>query len=261
MSLAEVYQDALEDRFGYPKGWMANWPPGFDHPLGAVGRIDEGMINQAAMLSDKGVDATEDPDRGTPDGSWMFRSDKNIAVAFGADAATSGWEWIGNAKAGVKVVFGSSEGVVLGVGSSHQERLLNIDGLRAPLLQAAEDGKIEIGQAVIVEKHVADQGIQITSQGHNASFLATTNAEVGLAGGPSLASFAIDLNIHEGSHGATDETYPNGFTVAFRVLKLGTRGYWWWKRVVIEEVDQLRKEDEEELLSDEDYFALLPAAR
>jgi hypothetical protein len=261
MSLADVYQRALNEKYEYPKGWMANWPPGFDQVLGAVGPIAAGKINRNAVLSDKGIKATSDPDPGQPDGPWTFQSDKNISVAIGVDAKAPGWGWIRNAKAGVKIGFGENEGVVLGIGSSHQERLLNIDGLKEPLLQAAEEGKIAVGEAVIVEKQVADKGLQITSHGQNASFTATTGADVGPAGAPSLASFAVDLNVHEESHEAANESYPNGFTIAFRVLKLGTRGWFWWKHIVVEGIVEVTDEDQETLLDDDDYFVLLTSAR
>jgi hypothetical protein len=262
MSLAEVYQQALEKKYGYPKGWMANWPPGFDQRLGVVGRIDDGKINRDAMLADKGIEATEDADHGRAAGPWTFQSDQEISVQFGVDASAPGWAWIGNAKAGLKIGFGKSEGVVLGVGSSHQERLLDIDSLKPKLVKAAEQGKIEVGQAVIVEKHVADSGLQATSQGHNAEFAATTNVDIAGGGLQSLASFAANLNVHQNSRDVTTETYPDGFTVAFRVLKLGTRGYWWWKKIAI--VDRERVDrgelDEESVLEDDDYFALLTSA-
>ena len=78
MSLAEVYQEALEDKYKYPKGWMANWPPSFDHRLCDVGQISDHMLNTNAVLEDKGINAQVDPDPGSPDGPWDFQSDESI---------------------------------------------------------------------------------------------------------------------------------------------------------------------------------------
>jgi hypothetical protein len=259
VSLAQVYQKALETKYEYPRGWVANWPPSFDQRLGVVGRIHDGKISYDAMLADKGIEAAADTDQGRGGGPWTFQSDSEIRVSFGVDASTPGWEWIGNAKAGLKIGFGKTEGVVLGVGSTHVERLRNIDALRQELLDAAEDGRMQLGQAVIVEQQIADSGMQATSQGRQAEFAATTNADISVAGLQSLASFAADLNVHQSSEGVTTEQYPKGFTVAFRVLKLGTRGYWWWKKVEVVDRD-IGPIDEEAGLEDDDYFALLKSA-
>jgi hypothetical protein len=257
MSLADVYQEALEKKYGYPKGWMANWPPGFDKRLGGIGRIHDGKLNIDGTLSDKQIEANEDPTPGEPVGPWTFQSGNDISIAIGTDASAPGWQWIRSAKAGLKIGFGKTEGVVLGVGSSHQETFLNIDALRPQLLAAAEDGRLALGQVVIVGRQRAGNGVQVTSEGQNAEFKATASA--GQAGAPSLASFAADLSVHEDSHAVTSETYPNGFTVAFRVLKLGKRGWWWWKHITVEGVAPASEDEEEALLNDDDYFALLPS--
>lgn len=264
MALADVYQQALEHEYGYPRGWMANWPPGFDQTLGAIGRISDGKINRDSTLSDKGIEAAEDPDHGTPAGPWTFQSDKGIGFELGANASLPGWQWIGHAKGGLKIKFGDNQGVLLAVGGSHQVRLRDLDSLKPKLIKAAEQGAMEVGQAVIVARHVADSGFQATSQGQNAEFAATTSLDVSAAGLKSLASLAGDLNIYKNSHGVTTEMYPTGFTIAFRVLKLGTRGWWWWKRFTVLDQDLAWKRgeglDEEAWLGDEDYFALLPSA-
>jgi hypothetical protein len=261
VGLADVYQQALEEEYEYPKGWMANWPAGFDRRLGEVGDVSNHKFNRDAMLGDKGIEAREDPDHGRPDGPWNFQSDENISVAVGVDASLPQWRWIGNAKAGVKIAFGKSKGVVVGIGSSHQERLLDIDGLKQELLDAAKDGRIDVGKAVVIEQHIADSGVVVESEGQSAELAATTNADVGPAGTPSLASFAADLNVHEDSREVSQETYPNGFTIAFRVVKLGTRGWWWWKHIVVEGVAPVDDDDMEAMLTKQDYFAPLPGAR
>ena len=262
MALADVYQQALESQYGYPRGWMANWPPGFSQKLGTIGRIAQGKINSDSTLSDKGIQAAEDPDHGTPAGTWTFQSDQGIGVKLGADASVPGWQWIGNAKGGLKIKFGENQGVVLAVGGSHQERLRDLDSLKPKLIEAAEQGKMEVGQAVIVARHVADSGFQATSHGQHAEFAATTSLDVSVAGVQGLASIAGGLNVHQNSHDVTTEMYPQGFTIAFRVLKLGTRGWWWWKKLTVVDRELLGDEDvdEEAALGDLDYFALLPSA-
>jgi hypothetical protein len=257
MSLGDVYQDALERVYELPQGWVANWPARFSRRLGEVGRVTPGGFNKDAMLSDKGINVSPDPDPGTPGGSWNFQSDKSISVAVNVNASVPGWEFIGSAKAGLKINFGSSQGIVVGIGSTHQERLVNLDALRPELLAAANSGKLTAGQAIIVEVLIADTGIVVTSEGNNATLVATTNANLGVAGSPSLAAFGVDLSVTSGSHATSQETYPQGFSVAFRVLKLGARGWWWWKQFKVRGIGPI---DEEMFLTRDDYFAPFPDA-
>jgi hypothetical protein len=255
-SLGDVYLKSLQKRYGYPKGWMANWPPDFSQRLGVIGSISGGKINRDALLKDKGIHARKDPNRGGVAGPWNFQSDKSIKVSIGLDASTPGWEWIGSAKGGVKVGFGRAGGAVLGIGSSHLEGLLDIDGLKDELLKAAKTNKIAFGQAIVVEQQVADSGLLLVAEADNAELTAKVSADIGPTGIQSLASVAGSLNLQDQSHSVAVNAFPKGFTVAFRVLKLGTHGFWWWKRIVVKAA-AVTEMDEESQLADSDYFAVL----
>jgi hypothetical protein len=267
MGLADVYQDAMQKHYQYPKGWMANWPPGYEQRLGVVGTISRGMLNYEAMLSDEGVIALEDPDHGTSAGAWNFQSSQGIKADVGVDASTPGWEWIGNAKAGVQVAFGSNEGIVLGVGETHFERFRNIDEVKSSLLKAYQAGKLSLGQAVVVERHVADKGLLVVSHGSNGTFKGTASADITPGGTPPLASFAADLGVESSSEDLSVQQFPHGFTIAFRVAKIATSGFWWWTHVVVKDEARLvldessiwdrelvRTDPDESTLSADDYF-------
>ena len=177
-------------------------------------------------------------------------------------ASTPGFEFIGNAKAGLKVGFGERAGVLVGVGSSWQKKLENLDSLRPQLLEAAKDERMHVGHAVVVGQQIADTGIVFDSDGSNADIAATTNFDVEPGGGaPSLASFGVDFTLHGESRGIVNHNFPNGFILALRVIKLGERGWWWWRRVVVEGIEPIEVDDPEPFLTEEDYFAVLPGAR
>ena len=86
----------------------------------------------------------------------------------------------------------------------------------------------------MVAQRVADTGVLITSEGSSADLKATTNADIGVTGTPPIASFAADFGLKESSGAINHEQFENGFTVAFRVLKLGERGWWWWKHIEVQ---------------------------
>lgn len=261
MGLSDVYRTAIQDHYEFPKGWLPMWPPGLDHPLGAVGRVDDGKFNQNAVLADKGIEVSEDPDHGTTDGPWDFSSDHSISVKFGVDGKLPEWNWIGAAKAGVKIAFGKSEGVVVGVGTADQRRFGNIDGLKEDLLDAAHQKRLARGDCVIVEQHVANTGLVVASEGGNAEFSATTSANIGAPGVPqTLASFAADLAVQSASSTVAHNSYPGGFVIASRIVKVGQKGFLWWKELRIEGVTPVDEEQaiavEEELATPDDYFAV-----
>ena len=260
-SLRHVYSKAVIKKYGYPEGWMANWPAGFDRIPGHVGTIgDDGeSFNKDGVLADYGVTANPDSDPVQPDGPWDYTSNDDITVDIGVDASLPSWEWIANAKAGLKCGFGHNGGIVLAVGSSHQEGLANLDDLRAQLVAAANDGRIKAGKAVIVQTHVADLGLLITSEGNTGDLSATTSFDAAPGGVPLLA-FAADFQLHHKSESVSHDSFPDGFTIAFRVIKLGKRGWFWWRHFVVEGVAPVSDEQAEMLLTPDDYFALLPEA-
>ena len=119
-----------------------NWPLGFDISLGDVGTISKDSFSTGGTLYDKGLHADVDPAPGRPDGEWNYASNKDISINISADATTPGFDFIGNAKAGVIIGFKQQESLVLSVDSSHQARFLNIDGLKAQLLEAGKQGTL-----------------------------------------------------------------------------------------------------------------------
>jgi hypothetical protein len=260
--LRHVYSDAVVEKYGFPEGWMANWPAGTDRMPGDVGTIqDDGeSFNKDGVLADYGITAEPAPPDSRPDGGWEYTSSSDIKLDIGVDASTPGMDWIGNAKAGVKIGFGQEKGLVVAIASAHGEGLANIDGLKQQLLDAARSGRIEVGKAIIVQQLVADSGLIITSDGNSGELAATTNVDVGGAGKPTLASFAADFDVAHKSQAVSENAYPNGFTVAFRVLKLGKRGWFWWRHITIEGITDVTEVDEESLLTPDDYWALMPDA-
>jgi hypothetical protein len=260
-SLGRVYRDALERQYDLPQGWVANWPAGSDYVLGQVGTIDDdGHFAVGATLSDVGVAASQDPEPGMTDGPEQFQSSNDIEFAIETDASLPAWKFIGNAKAGLRVGFEKHAGVLVAVGSARRQRLANIDGLKRKLISAAEQRKLHAGQAVIVEMQVAESGLVITSAGGSGELEATTSFDVGPTGTPKLLNFAADLDVKRQSAAMDHATYPNGFITAFRVVKLGRRGWWFWRRFTVSGVRAGGLDDPEALLEERDYFAPFPDA-
>jgi hypothetical protein len=261
-SLRHVYEQAITEKFGYPRGWMANWPLGLDQRLGQVGTVgDDGeSFNQDGVLADYGITASGDPDADQPDGPWEYTSNHEISIGIETNASLPGWEWIANAKAGLKCGFSNNGGLVLAVGGSRFEKLANLDGLRSELLEAANAGRMRVGQAVVVQQQIGDTGLVITSEGSSGELAATTNFDVGGAGKPTLASFGADFHLKQQSASVAHNSFPSGFSIAFRLIKLGRRGWFWWKHITIEGIRPIGPDDEEMLLGPDDYFAPLPDA-
>lgn len=262
-SLGDLYSEAIERKYDFPRGWKANWPPGFDYKLGQVGTIDdEGRFSYDGKLSNYQINAREvsDPDRA--DGPWQYQSNEQINIEVGTDASLPAWKWLGNAKAGLKVGFAKSGGLVLAVGSSHVRRLADLDRLRKDFLEAAQAGRLHVGQAVIVEMQVADCGLVIASMDGSGELTAKTNFDVTPSGGPALVSFAADFRLQQASSAVSSQSFPDGFPIAFRVLQLGKRGWFWWRRLVVLGLapaaapgSSADVTDAEESLDEEDYWA------
>jgi hypothetical protein len=254
-SLGEIYRDALLSKYEYPAGWLVNWPPSFDRRLGMVGTINDEMFNRSGDLPDYGVTAEPDPTPGRASGAWDFTSDNSIGVRIGADASAPGWSWIQNAKAGLKIEFSNQGGIVFAVGGTHQEALRDLDGLKTRLIDAAKARRMQEGHAVVIEQQVATAGLVISSEGRAGGLSATTNFDVGPAGTPSLFSFGADFHLHQKNQAISNQSFPNGFTVAFRIAKLGKRGWFWWRHWIV--ADKAVGADQEDELTDDDYFAQL----
>ena len=49
---------------------------------------------------------------------------------------------------------------------------------------------------------------------------------------------------------------PEPFTVAYRILKVGKRGFWWWRHMVIAGIEPIDAPvpDEESFLEEEEYL-------
>jgi hypothetical protein len=260
--LRQVYQDAMTKKYGFPRGWLANWPAEFDRLPGQVGEIDDDThtFNKDGELADYGITATADSPSPRPDGPWEYTSGADIKIEIGVDASAPGMGFIGNAEAGLKIGFGRERGLVLAIASAHEEGLRNIDQLKRDLVAAAEKGDIGLHKVVIVQQLVGDSGLLVTSEGNSAELAATTNADVGGAGKPTLATFGLDFHLANKSQEVAEHSFPNGFTVAFRAVKLGKRGWFWWREIVAEGIVAVTEDDEEALLERDDYFAPLPDA-
>jgi len=93
------------------------------------------------------------------------------------------------------------------------------------------------------------------SSGHSGELSATTNVDVGPPGTKDLFAFAADFHLTSKSQSVDRKSFPNGFTVAFRVVKLGKKGFFWWRDWDVTRA--VGDADEESDLDDSDYFALL----
>jgi hypothetical protein len=217
----EDYQRAFKKTYGLPEGWLGNWPLDLKR-LGVVGPIEDGMISRDSTLRDKRIRTRKETD--PPSGALNFQKAKGVAVDFGGDATVPTWQWLGNAKAGVKVSFGSSGGVVVGASGLCQERVRDIDALRPVLVAAAVDGRIKVGQAVIVEQLIAEHGVVLIARGRNARLHAKVGANIG-RGALTLASLAFGFDLGAGSRGVSEYPFANNTTLAFRVLRLLPLGY------------------------------------
>jgi hypothetical protein len=264
MSLGEIYQDAIIDKYGFPDGWVANWPAAHGRQLGEVGSVEDPGFNKDGILADYELSASTAPAAGPKAGAWSYKTSKEIKVAFGVDASLPGWGFIGKAKAGLKIGFGSESGLVLYVGSSNYDSLADLDGLRKALLAAGRAGKVPLGRSIVVERLVADTGLVVGSEGGSGSVQATTNFDIQPGTAPTLASFAADADFSREDAALTREGYPQGFCVAFRVITLVPRGWLWWRRVEVAGIEPLSAETIEGVreagTSENDFFAPFPDA-
>lgn len=202
------YRRAVIEKYGFPGGWVANWPPGRGRNPGDVGTVVDPGFNQDGALADYDMSAVQAPAQGPSAGPWSFTSSETISVEIGTDATVPAWQWIGNAKAGLKLVFGSQEGIVLSVGSSSFRNLANLDALKADLLAAGQTGKMGVGKSVIVEALMADNGLVITSDGQTGTLEATTDFDVAGMGSPTLAAFAANFNLRSNSAAFSNLSFP-----------------------------------------------------
>jgi hypothetical protein len=263
--LSDVYVDAIKKKYGFPPGWVPNWPVDRNRKLGDVGSVVNPGFNQDGVLSDYGLSATPAGADGRSAGPWNLSTRNSIAVDIGTDASVPGWQWIGNAKAGVKVGFGTESGMVMGVGSSHYEILKNLDGLRAELVSAGRSKAIPLGRSVIVEQLLADSGLVLVSDGNTGTIKATTNFDAGIKNTPVLASFAFGFSAKTERASFASNTYPEGFCVAFRVITLGKKGWLWWRHIAVAgafgvTTPELGIDLLENGLTADDYFAPFPDA-
>jgi hypothetical protein len=263
-SLGYVYEDAILHRYKLPHGWLANWPVKQPKQVGEVGTVEDLGFNKTGVLSDYDIDAPADGTPDAPTGPWEFKSSESIAVQIGLDAKLPDWHFIGNAKAGLKVGCGSENGLVLYSGSTKYEALRNLDGLKPTLINAAQEKVIPIGRSIIVEQLIGKQVLLLGATGHTGELRATTNADVQVGGGPTLASFAVDLKIAAAISGSTNENFPGDACLAYRCITLVKKGWLWWRHVTALGIAGFTPNDAltmfEYTASKDDYFAPLPDA-
>jgi hypothetical protein len=258
-----TYSEVMLEQYGFPAGWIPNWPPGKNRKLGDVGSIEKPGFNEDGVLKnyDVAVPPTAVDEQGA--GPLSLSSRKSITVEIGTDASVPAWNWIGQAKAGVKVGFGDESGMIMGVGSSQYEIFEDLDKLRAELIKAGRDKKMPIGRSVIIERLVAANGLLLISSGGAGTIQATTTFDAGV-GALTLASFAVGFSANTQQAGFVSQAFPNGFCVAFRVITLGKRGWLFFRRVAIYGFDELsigqRVAALENGTTADDYFAAFPDA-
>lgn len=262
-SLGEIYERAVIERYGFPSGWVANWPLAKDVRLGYVGTVHRPGFSKDGELANYDLGASTQPASGQLVDGWAVKTSDATKVEFGTDAKAPGWHFLKGAKAGVKVEFGDEEAMVLQVGPARFETLSGLDQLRADLLAAGKKGKIGLGKSIIIERFFAEGGVVIGSHGHAGTVTATTKADLGVTGLPALASFAVDGQFQAAKSALTYETYPHGFCVAFRSIRLGQRGWFFWRHMTVFGVTALPEDahlalDEPGIGEDQAFFVKFP---
>lgn len=256
MTLGNIYREAWSGQFGLGRGWIPNWWPGTPIALGTRGVATSEGLRYQGTASDIGVDVR--PGRAENfSGSWEFSSSRDIEASFGVDATVPGWEWLGNAQAGLSLSFSRGLGMYISAGPMGVERAADVDELSAALLLAAKGGRVAPGQSLVVEVQSTSNAVILASNGGGGEFKAFVNAELGESGAlGSVASCAGRLNVHRQSGSLTKQEYPNRVVIAYRVLTLGTRGWWWWREIAVRSAPDgpLSAHAESVALSDVDYF-------
>jgi len=230
MSLAELYADAWRKKYGW--SWVPNFDPKYPIALGNVGRsISDEKFAYESTVGQRGIaaPAIESEEEGA-DSSWSFQTSSDIAVNFVANAqGEPPIAWLGNAQVGIDVSFGKRAGVSIHGQSRRHRRYANMTALRDTVIDAAEQGKIHQGEAVVVEVQLSGPGVQFVGSGKNASLKVPLEASAPKVGVP-LVELNGKLGIARDAVGAFFREFTGGSVVGYRALRLGKKGWFWWRR-------------------------------
>jgi hypothetical protein len=255
MSLADIYRDAWKGKFGLGKGWQVAWPgPGV--AIGQRGVMNDKEFMYLGQAGDYGVSFDFDPAPPKDGGAWDYSSSAEISAEIGFDAAVPGWSWLGNASAGLSVGFGKDESIYLSASSTIAERVANVDKLKADLLTTAVKQGMPEGQSVVIERQLSRKAVLVASEGGAGGLKATVGGKVNMVPGTqgSVASLAGRLNFHSKSGSTFMQKFPNEFIMAYRVVTLGSKGWWFWRRPTVDGILPVGASTPEDFFDPDDYF-------
>lgn len=256
MSLADVYRNAWEDKFGLGKGWTVAWPgPGVS--IGQRGVMGESEFAYRGYAGDYGVTFDFDPAPPEDGGPWDYSSSADVNAEIGIDASIPGWSWLGKASAGLSVGFGDEESIYLSASSTIVERVANVDKLKTDLLTTAVEQGMPTGQSIVIERQLSKKAVLVASEGGSSELKATVAGKVSITPGTkgSIASLAGRLNFHSKTGSTFMQNFPKEFVLAYRVVTLGTTGWWFWRRPAVEEILPVGRDSSfEDSLEPDDYF-------
>lgn len=256
MSLANLYRNAWQQRFGLGNGWTANWWPGTAISLGQRGVMRDGQLQHYGYVGDYGVSFVLDPVLSPVSGPWDYSSSGDTRVEIGTDARVPGWEWLGHAAAGLSITFGNQESIYLSASGTTIERVANLDRLQANLVDAAVQRGMPVGQSVVVERQLTTQALLVVSGDKAGELRATASGDAQIGAGitGAVASFSGHLDIKKQSGGTSKQDFPNGMILAYRVVTLGTKGWWYWRHLNVRAINPLDANYLEATLQEDDYF-------
>jgi len=259
MSLADLYRNAWQAKFGLGKGWLANWWPGTAIFVGQRGIVQGGQLQYQGHVGDYGVSFALDPASAPGGGPWDFSSSADTTVEIGADASKRGWEWLGKASAGLSASFGSQESLYLSAGGTTIERVANVDRLKDDLINTAVKQGMPLGQSAVVERQLTAQSMLIVSEGRSGVLKATVKGDVTVDAGAvgTVASLAGRLDVKKQTGGTSKQEYPSGMVLAYRVVTLGKSGWFYWRHITVRSVRGTSAPDLDyfdKILQPDDYF-------
>jgi hypothetical protein len=213
MSLADLYRDAWQAKFGLGKGWLANWWPGTAIFVGQRGIVQGSQLQYQGHVEDYGVSFALDPAPALGGGPWDFSSSSETAVEIGTDASVPGWEWLGEASAVLSASFGGQESLYLSAGGTTIQRVANVDRLKNDLINTAVKQGMPLGQSVVIERQFTEQAMLIVSEDRSSELKATLKGDVAIDAHAvgTVASLAGHLDVKKQSGGTSKQDYPKRY--------------------------------------------------
>jgi hypothetical protein len=256
MSLADVYRNAWDEKFGLGSGWAVAWP-GPAVSIGQRGVMSGREFVYRGHASDYGVTFDFDPAPPKDGGPWDYSSSSDVAAEIGIDATAPGWGWLGSASAGLSVGFGEQESIYLSADSTIIERVANVDKLKADLLTTAVQQGMPDGQSIVIERQLSRKAVLVASEGGTGDLKAKVGGKVNVTPGAkgAVASLAGHLNFHSKTGSTFMQNFPDEFVLAYRVVTLGTRGWWLWRHIGVRGFLPVSAGIAETFLTPDDYFA------